>query len=679
MPAKTDDLDGAVSDRTQPRTRQALIWGGGIALIATLAVAVILAFFDWNLIRDPIARLASARLGRQVQIEGNLRVHLWSLKPNATIENLRIGNPAWAGPGQTATFGRVVVQVELLPLLRGRKVLSRLELQDPVINLRRDLQGRASWDFSNGRSKAPVRLPAIRRLIVEGGLLNLLDERRKLTLKAQFSAMEVRGSADHGFHLSGQGVMNGADFRLTLGGGPLLNIDPDKPYPFTADIRAGPTRVRANGALATPFDFGHLTVDLSAGGGDLGDLYDLTGIPFPNTPPYQLKGRLVRTLRDYRIDNLSGRVGDSDISGRLAVSTAKTRPYLSADLRTRSLDFDDLAAIFGGPPSTGSGETASPTQVAMSRSMNAQRRLLPDATLKVARIRALDADVRYRVTSIHDAILPLRAADVTVKLDQGLLIAQPLVFDLPQGRISGRIGLDARPAVPITDVDISVSNARLEQLIPIKDTTAGGGQPFTGALVGRIKLRGVGDSVHRAAAHANGQVSLIVPQGQIRRAFAELIGIDLTKGLGLLFAKNQETTPIRCAIADFKAVDGLLVADHLVFDTGPVLGTGHGTVDLGRERIDFTLRGQPKQFRLVRIRAPIRITGPITAPKVGIEKSGALMQGGIAAILAAVASPLAAVLPFVSPGLAKDAPCGALIAQAGRPSKTVAPIPRRAG
>ncbi len=676
MPPNTDDLDGTAS---HPGTRRALIWGGAIALIVASAVALILMLFDWNLVRDPIARLASARLGRQVQIAGNLEIHLWSLKPYATIDALEIGNPAWAGPGQTASFERVVVQVELLPLLRGRRVLSRLELQSPDINLRRDLRGRTSWDFSDGRSKAPLRLPAIRRLIVIGGHLTLVDEKRKLRLKAQFSAQEVQGVSRDGFRLAGQGVMNGAAFRLTLGGGPLLNIEPDNPYPFTADIMAGPTRVKANGALATAFDFAHLTVDLSAKGVDLGDLYDLTGIPFPNTPPYQLKGRLVRSLREYRIDNLNGRLGDSDIAGHLTVSTGRDRPYLSADLRTRSLDFDDLATIFGGPPSTGAGETASPNQVAMARTMNTQRRLLPDATLKVARIRALDADVRYRVTSIHDAILPLRAADVTVKLEQGLLIAQPLVFDLPQGRISGRIGLDARPALPITDVDISIANARLEQLIPIKDTTASGRQPFTGALVGRIKLRGVGDSVHRAAAHASGQVSLIVPHGEIRRAFAELIGIDLTKGLGLLFAKNQETTPIRCAIADFKAANGLLVADHLVFDTGPVLGTGHGTVDLDRERIDFTLQGQPKQFRLVRIRAPIRITGPITAPKVGIEKSAALMQGGVAAVLGAVASPLAAVLPFVSPGLAKDAPCGALIAQAGHTTKALRSITRPGG
>ena len=56
----------------------------------------------------------------------------------------------------------------------------------------------------------------------------------------------------------------------------------------------------------------------------------------------------------------------------------------------------------------------------------------------------------------------------------------------------------------------------------------------------------------------------------------------------------------------------------------------------------------------------------------------AIAEGGLGVLLAGLASPLAAALPFVDPGLAKDASCGALIAEAGRqgaPVKTAkAPV-----
>lgn len=669
-------------DRAPPRRRlrRALIWVGGVFFGLILVIGLILATLDWNKARGPIGRFASARMHRQVVLAGDLTVHPWSLNPSATVRNIRIGNPAWAGPGQTATVDRLDVQIKLLPLLRGQLILLRLEADRPVIFLRRDLQGRATWDFSGGEVKdRPLKLPPVRGFQVRDGRLTLIDDKRKLKLDASLNASERPGAASHGFELAGAGALNGNPFAIQVRGGALLNIDPRTPYPFDADIRSGATYVTAKGVIPKPFDLGQLQIDLTARGADLSALYDLTGVPFPNTPPYRLTGRLIRDERMYRIEGLTGRVGDSDLAGSVSVDAAQKRPFLKADLRSKSLDFDDLATVFGGAPSTKAGETASPEQIAMARTMKVERRLLPDATLKVDRIRALDADVRFRAASIHDAMLPLRAADVHVKLDRGLLTADQVTLDLPQGRISGSAQLDARPDVPVTSVDVRVSNARLEQLIPIK----AGGQALTGGLVARIKLTGAGNSVHRAAANADGEVLLVVPGGEIRRAFAELLGINLTKGLGLLFAKDQQTTPIRCAVADFKAAKGVLSADHLVFDTGPVLGTGHGTVDLGRETVDFQIQGHPKSFRLVRLQAPINIKGPILGPpKVGIDTGRALGQGGIAALLASVASPLAVVLPFVDAGLAKDAACGSLIAEAGRqgaPVKTAGPRTRPAG
>nr|MBP8247037.1 AsmA family protein [Phenylobacterium sp.] len=349
--------------------------------------------------------------------------------------------------------------------------------------------------------------------------------------------------------------------------------------------------------------------------------------------------------------------------------TGDERPYLKADLRTRSLDFDDLAAIFGGVPSRKAGETVSPQQAAMGRQMAAQRRLLPDSTLDVTKIRSLDADVRYRAAAIHDAVLPLRSGDVTVKLERGLLSANPLTLDLPQGRITGQAHLNARGAVPVTEVDVRLSNARLEQLIPIK------GEPLAGSFVGRIKLKGSGNSVHRAAANADGEVLAVVPSGEIREAFAELLGINVIKGLGLLFSKDQGAVPIRCGVAHFQARNGVLTADRIVFDTQPVVATGGGRINLESETLDLRIQGHPKELRLVRLLSPITVKGPIMGPKVGIETGKAVTQGGVAVALASLINPLAALLPFVDPGLAEDASCAALIAEAGRegaPVKTVA-------
>jgi uncharacterized protein involved in outer membrane biogenesis len=323
---------------------------------------------------------------------------------------------------------------------------------------------------------------------------------------------------------------------------------------------------------------------------------------------------------------------------------------LKADLRSRALVFPDLGALFGGARKT-SG-VASPKQVAVARQMRAEARVFPTATLNFERIRKLDADVTYKADSITQAPINLRSGSTRVKLNAGLLRAEPLELSLPQGRINGWIQLNGREKDAITDLDLRLSNARLEHIVPV---TFQGKTPFAGPLVGRVKLHGVGDSVHDALGDSNGEMMIVVPGGEIRQALAELAGVNVIKGLGLLFAKNEQTTPIRCAVAHFDAKGGVMSADRLVIDTGPVRIDGGGVINLDQETLRFRVRGHPKKFQLVRLLAPITVSGPILHPKPSVETGQAIAQGGVAVALASVLSPLAAILPFVDAGLAKEA------------------------
>ncbi|WP_334164280.1 AsmA family protein [Phenylobacterium sp.] len=665
--------DRLARTRFRKPSRKALYISGGIAATLAVAVAILIAIWDWNWFRGPIARYASAKMHREVTIAGDLNVHLWSWQPSATVDRIRIANPAWAPDrANMAEIERLSVKIRLLPLFKGDVDLRLLRFDKPNVRLYRDAQGRATWDFSDGRDKgAPMRLPPIRTFIINEGQLRYNDVQRKLTFTGTINASERLGADNRGFEMRGNGSLNRNPFLMRVTGGPLLNIDKDTPYPFDAYVRAGETVITARGAVPRPFDLGQFHMNTTARGPDLADLYGLTGIALPNTPPYNLRGRLSRDDRVFRIAGLNGRVGDSDLAGELSVDAGRERPLLKADLTTRSLDFDDLGALFGGSPSTASGETASAGQKAVAQTLNAQQRIFPDSTLAVERIRAIDAEASWKIASIRDAPVHLRAASVKVKLDDGLLRAEPLRLDLPQGQVTGHVELNARRATPVTNLDLRLSNARIEQLIPIRSPD--GPIPLTGSLVGRARLTGEGNSVHKAFANADGEVMVVVPNGEIREAFAELLGVNVVKGLGLLLQKDQDKVPVRCGVAHFQAADGVLRANRIVFDTEPVVVTGSGTVNLDTERMAFRMQGHPKEFRLLRLMLPVTAEGPIRAPKLGVEPGKAIAQGGVAVAIGSLLSPLAAILPFVDPGLAKDANCAGLLASAsaeGAPVKS---------
>src|SRR5262249_44262132 len=90
-----------------------------------------------------------------------------------------------------------------------------------------------------------------------------------------------------------------------------------------------------------------------------------------------------------------------------------------------------------------------------------------------------------------------------------------------------------------------------------------------------------------------------------------------------------------------------------------------GSLNLGSEQFDLRLHGEPKKLRLLRLRSPITIRGPMLHPSVGVEPDmKAIAQTGVATALGALVTPLAAVVPFVDPGLAKEADCSSLLAEA---------------
>jgi len=526
----------------------------------------------------------------------------------------------------------------------------------PAVHLIVDGKGRRSWDLypdrpDDGRG---AKLPVIQRLVINDGRLTLDEQRRGMKLDAVITAREARAPEDgeSGFLLDGKGTMNGAPLTLRVTGGPFINIRRDRPYAFTADLAGAGSRLRAKGAVTRPFDLGRFNAVLELEGQDLADIYLLTGITTPNTPPYRLRGDLSRDGALFRFADFSGRVGSSDLSGSLEVNKVGERRRVDAKLTSRTLDIDDLAAVLGARPRVTSEGT-----VATS---GAPGKLLPDAPLQTERLRTMDGTLSYRAATVRANAFDIRQVSLGADLKDGILKLDPVAFTFNRGELNGTARIDARKATPHSAIDFRLSGYPLESIILAR----GGAPTVTGRALGRAKLEGPGASIHDLAANSKGSISLVVPQGRMRSAFAELLGINVGAGLGKLLSGDQSTSGIRCAVADFKVANGVASSRTLVIDTDVVLAQGSGTIDLGTETMNLRIDGETKKPRLLRVWAPITITGPLASPRLGVDASAVATQGGLVGALATLVNPVAALLGFIDPGLAEDADCGALIAGA---------------
>jgi AsmA family protein len=664
----------------------------GIAVALLLeALLTVIAVLNSNLLRPTLEHAVSSKTGRETKISGNLHTHLLSWTPSFEINGITIKNPPWADQPDMFSADQLKVSVSVGRLLRGQIVLPQVSLIKPVINLERDKAGRASWEFASktgtpNETNKPARIPTILSLTIVDGSVHVLDQIRKLRFEGSLVAAEQARTDDpSAFKIRARGTLNERPFSLAVDGEPLQDLTPTTPYTFTARIVAADIRLDTTITVEKPFDLSHLQVGFVITGKDLADGFYLTGLALPNTPPYRLAATVNVAGTTYTVDDLKGRVGSSDLSGKVTVETHSKIPKLTGHLTSKTLNMADVAPALGAP-ATGKGDTLSASADAKDNSAHTKTapkpvvtdyqklhdRLLPDSVLQVDRVRGMDADVHYAAASVIIPKVPLKQVSFHLVLDRGVLTLDPLAFVLDQGKFAGTVKIDARNNIPQSAIDMQIADVDLSQFKSADMTSA----PLTGSLEGRMRLIGSGVSVHQFASSAQGAISVIIPQGEIDAGIAELTGINVTRGLGLLLGDKDKKTDIRCSVMDFQAGRGSLAEKTFFIDTTDVLISGRGDINLQDEKLNLELKGDPKHIRFSRVRAPITLGGTLAHPAVGVDVKKLAGQGVVAAALGTLLTPLASIIAFIDPGLAKNKDCAAALSQTTEPVSAQTARPR---
>jgi len=364
---------------------------------------------------------------------------------------------------------------------------------------------------------------------------------------------------------------------------------------------------------------------------------------FPDTGPYRLSGQMQRSGLQFSFTNVHGVTGGSDIGGTVRVDSTGARTQLTADLHSGRLRRVDLGrGAANRAPERKEGQP-----------------LLADTPIGMSGLRGTDSNIVFRARDVDMGKLQLNTLVARVKVDHGVLTAEPVSAAFADGRVTARWKFDGSRDMIATQVALDFDGLQLGQFGHRDD----GQPPVEGLLRGRLKLAGKGRSLHELAASADGTFVAILPHGDIRASLAKLGGIDL-RGLGLKLAGKQEMASVRCGIVDFELHDGTLTSKALVLDTEPVLIEGSGAADLDSEALDFQFRGHPKHFG-VRLRTSLVVHGTLAQPVVGLKAGSSVAQAGAGVALGLLLTPLAAIAAFIDPGRAQDADCAALIATHG--------------
>jgi len=615
-------------------------------------ILLVIALWDWNWFKGPVERAVQAKTGREFHIGGNLDVDLGRTL-TVRADGLTFANAEWSKTPRMASADRAEIDLRAWPLLRGQIRIPEIRLTRPDLLLEtapgKDQPG--NWDFLGPSDGEP---PVLQRLLVDDGRLKFLDAAGKTDILVSLDSGKPR-SADSAPPLlvNGKGRWQGNPF--TLDGNtesPLELTNSDHPFRIHLDGRAGATRAIASGTLTNPFALRTFDLDFALSGQDMEDLYPLIGLAIPSTPPYRLKGRLKRNNNTWRYENFTGVAGDSDLGGTAQIEVGGERPFLKADLVSKRLDFDDLAGFIGAPPKTGAGESANAEQKAEAAALAAKPTVLPDTPYDLSKLRAMDADVKWKAQRINSPKLPLDDMDAHLKLDDGLLRLEPLNFGVAGGDIRSTIRMDARKPTISTQLKASIRKVQLGGLFPDAKLA----EQASGGISGEIDLAGNGNSIAAMLGSSDGKVAVGMGRGHIGNLLMELAGLDVAESLKFLFTGDKQI-PLRCAWGDFGVQRGLMTSQQMAFDTTDTLVLGEGTIDLKQEKLDLLLRPRPKDISILALRSPLRIGGTFKDPSFRPDFKALGIRGAIALTLGSIAPP-AALLATIETGPGEDSNCG---------------------
>ncbi len=646
----------------QRKQRIGLIITGAVLLCIVLLIIL----WDWNWFKPTVEARASAALGRPVSI-GRLHVHLGRIT-QVTLDDIEVDNPAGFDTAtKFATIPALTVQIGLWDyIFHHHLVVPLIDIEHPVVDAQQLASGAANW--STGKTNGGGSLPDIGDLRIVDGQARV----RLAKLRADFHlsvATQQPGSSSPQPEASQETTPINPDNQIIVAatgtyaaqkilgkfiGGALLSLrDASTPYPVNLSLANGDTTVSLVGTIQNPIKLAGANLRLKLAGKDMSQLYALTGIPIPQTPPYHISGNLDYTASKIRFRNFAGVVGKSDLSGSITVDPRSDgpRPLVIADLHSNSVDLDDLAGFIGGTP----GDKTTPGQTGAQKTKLAQTaasdRLLPETPINIPKLHAADISLHYTGQHIQGRYMPLDNIVVALDITDGDIKLHPLNFAIGSGTLASTISLREKNKTLYTQANIEFRQIDLDRLMQATHAFGGAGIIGGGAVIDTT-----GNSLSAMLGNGNGSLRLNMAHGgNLSALLQDLSGLQFGDALlSALGVPNRAT--IRCLRSDFTLTNGTLTTNLLALDTTEAITRGKGTVDFKTEKLDYAIQTKPVHFSIGTLHAPIDITGTLKKPSIGPNPAILAARGGAAIGLGILFPPLA-LIPTIQLGVGSGTDC----------------------
>ncbi len=659
------------------RSSRILLWLiAGVVVVFAIAVAVFALRFDPNDFADRFAARFQEKTGRELVIGGeiNLKVFPWLA---VEVGEVRLGNAPGFGDEPFAAIERAKLSVRFLPLVMSREVrVGAAELDG--LELRLEVNGRGLRNWSDlieagggeqagaaGRrdrdggfeiSGVEVRNASISYVHRPKGDAYALSDVNLVIGRVSSEGGTVPASGSLRFDVQPAGYSGAleldTEIRFARDSG-ALSFGESRLEGTVEGIAEAPTALRfstagidvdtaAKTTSVQPVELSILGVNIAA---------EVEAFSYADT---------IQPKASIRIDAFSPRAlmaslgktppptADPKALTRLTLSAKATTRESSVALTGMRIEFDDTT-ITGAMtvPFTSSGRFFATLQ---ANAIDLNRYMAPPGEAAAAAggeapmeipselIKPLNARGEFSIAKVRLADLELANVAATINASAGRLRIHPVSADLYGGKYAGDISINAAGSVPTLAMNESVSGVDLARLARAMFEQ----NNITGAIEGNFKLSGRGKDMNTIRRSLDGTMSFKLRDGYYEGTD---VWYELRRARALL-RKETPPKPVLPARTKFSSVTasgvvagGVLRNDDFVAELPFMQITGAGKVDIAAGTVDYGLKARvfekpealeaatPEEIAdFTKTVIPLKITGPLTKPKVAPDVEALLRQ-----------------------------------------------------
>lgn len=563
--------------KNKHRSFKAIFYTAAFLAVALLFMGI--KGMDANRYRDQISVVLSEQAGREIKLNGPVRVGFSIEKGfGFSVEEVTVANPSWASNSLMARVGKLELGVKIIPLLSRRISISKIILSNAEIRVEDSANGESNLVFS---SKKEVVVPANDKKAAGSGSAGMsLDIERINISKSQVAIINRDGAplkiiaddisvkpSSKGVEIAFEGSIDGNKAKATVVG--------DDPFK----------------ALQSPWNF--------EGNAQYGK-YNLF-----------VSGVLKNDQKNVKIEKYKLTSGSTVLTGAMDVSYKGQRPDIKGAVESEKLNIDDLVPDEDkkeADKKAAKSENKQSEPVFSYKPMNLESFKKADLALDVS-----IGKIPLKVSSIDNF-------KARVILNDGAFLISPASMNYGDSEVKGQLKLDASSDVVKTSFLVKahqIDFSKLFNLWGLESFISGKGDVDADIV-------SFGGSQHDLAKNSNGTINIVMASGKVdAQELRLLVGgvIDtIFPGAGFLAGGSMN-----CLAARFIIDKGLVKTNGVLLDSPTMSAAAYGGISLGSELINVRVVTDNKTGT-PNLVPPVLISGDLANPKVRPEIEGVVQN-----------------------------------------------------